>query len=207
MNRAVFLDRDGVLNLDVGYTFRVTDLRIPEDVPAALGELKALGFKLIVITNQSGVARGRFTLADVAEFNSALQAELIRAGGPQLDLIKVCPHHPAGKVALYTHHCECRKPGTKLVDEACIELDIDRQASFFIGDKWSDVMCAVGAGVRPFLVQSQEGLSYDLPAHVSSVSESDSDDGVKVVSADESGPVEVHSSLSSAVSSLLTFCS
>lgn len=202
MNRAVFLDRDGILNLDKGYTFKVADLSIPVDVPAALSSLKSHGFKLIVVTNQSGVARGRFTIQDVAKFNQALESELVRNAGPQLDLVKVCPHHPDGSIAEYSIQCRCRKPGTLLVEEACTELQVDPASSFFIGDKWSDVLCAVRSGVQPLLVQAQGGLRYDLPDGV--FIGSNSRNGVRVVNSSETGPVELHSSVSSAASSLLS---
>lgn len=147
-SRAVFLDRDGVLNEDSGYTHRIEDLKLLPGVPAALAELRLRGFKLIVITNQSGVARGYFDEAAVAAFHAALDAELVKQGGAAPDAYFVCPHLPDAKIAAYAKQCECRKPLPGMVFQAIKKFNIDAASAFFVGDRDSDVECAVRAKVR-----------------------------------------------------------
>lgn len=202
MNRAVFLDRDGILNVDRGYTFRVADLEVPAGVPESLSRLKSHGFKLVVITNQSGVARGKFTMGDVDAFHAALESEIIRRGGPRFDLVMTCPHHPDGSVAPFNVACECRKPGQKLIKDASEVLGIDCSRSFMIGDKWSDVLCGFRAGARPLLVQEAASLSYGLPQGVRVIKPvTASENGL--VTSTETGDVEIYSSLSDAVSRVI----
>ncbi len=204
MNRAVFLDRDGILNVDRGYTFQIADLVVPEGVPQALGRLKSKGFKLVVITNQSGIARGKFSMAEVEAFHSALQKEIQRLGGPVLDLFKTCPHHPEGHVAPYNVDCACRKPAIGLISDACSALDIDSKRSFMIGDKWTDILCGHRAGARPMLVQNVQSLSYDLPDDVRlSKAKSQRGRDITVATSLETGDIAVYSSLSDAVSVVL----
>ncbi|MEY4630414.1 MAG: hypothetical protein RIQ81_534 [Pseudomonadota bacterium] len=206
MNRAVFLDRDGVLNVDVGYTWRLHDLSVPEDVPGALSRLSSAGFKLVVITNQSGVARGKFGLKDVEAFHQALQAHISRLNGPKIDAWMTCPHHPEGSVAPFNVACECRKPGIRLITDASAQLQIDVTKSFLIGDKWSDILCGRRAGAQTLLVQDPKSLSYALPENVRISSQADAGGRkVRIASATETGPVEIHSSLSSAVERVVSW--
>lgn len=203
MNRAVFLDRDGILNVDRGYTWRLADLVVPGGVPESLSLLKKLGLKLVVVTNQSGVARGKFAMSDVAAFNAALESEVVRRGGPRFDMIMTCPHHPDGSVAPYNVSCECRKPGVKLLRDAAATLDIDCSRSFMIGDKWSDVLCGFRAHARPILVQEAASLSYDLPEGVRITRPVAGGEGSRsggIATSVETGDVEIYSSLSDAVS-------
>lgn len=143
---AVFLDRDGVLNEDLGYVHRVEDLRLLSGVPEALIELRRRGYLLLVVTNQSGVARGHFGLDDVERFHAAVAAELARSGAG-LDGFYVCPHLPDGAVARYRQTCDCRKPAPGLVLRAASEHGVDLTRSFLVGDKPDDIECAVRAGV------------------------------------------------------------
>lgn len=170
--RAIFLDRDGVLNLDSGYVFRTADLKVLPGVPEALQELKTRNFLLIVITNQSSVARGLCSERDVDTFNSALAAEIEKMGGPAIDAFYVCPHHPKGSVTQYAIHCHCRKPAPGLIERAVRDFGIDAARSWMIGDKDSDAACGRNAGVRPILVDSGKyALSDDLTPRVASLSD------------------------------------
>lgn len=144
---AIFLDRDGVLNEDKGYAFSIVDLHIPEDVPQTLAALKKMGFLLIVISNQSGVARGYYQLSDVYAFHDAMQQELKRLAGIKLDTFYICPHHPEGEVKELRKKCECRKPGIKMVLDAVKDFNIDLSKSYLVGDKPSDIECAVRAHI------------------------------------------------------------
>lgn len=144
---AIFLDRDGVINADSGYVYKAQDLKLLPGVARGIRRLKELGFRIYVITNQSGVARGMFTLADVDTFHNALTSELAKEGA-SVDDIFICPHHPDGKIAPYAVTCACRKPATGLIDEACQKHPIDRSKSFLVGDKDSDITCAENAHIR-----------------------------------------------------------
>jgi len=153
---AVFLDRDGVLNKDTGYVCRLEDMDILDGVVESLALLKAKGFLLIVVTNQSGVARGKFGLNEVNRFNSMLENEISKQGGPTIDGFFVCPHHPNGSIKEYTTTCSCRKPEPGLIFEAAKIHNIDLTKSWIIGDKDSDILCGKNAGVRGILVQSDK---------------------------------------------------
>jgi D-glycero-D-manno-heptose 1,7-bisphosphate phosphatase len=158
--KAVFLDRDGVLNVDLGYTYKPADLRLVDGAIEGLKDLIELGYALVVITNQSGVARGMFDLDHVHAFHAALLATIQKEiPGFKFDAIMICPHHPEGKVAQYSVACECRKPGTKLVTDAAQKLNLDLKNSWLIGDKDSDVDCAINAGMKGIQV-TKGGKQY-----------------------------------------------
>ena len=144
---AIFLDRDGVITKDVGYPHKLSDLHLMLNVAAGIAKMKQLGCLVFVITNQSGVARGMFSLKEVSLFHEHMQSQL-RVSNPaaSIDQIYVCPHHPGGKVDEYSMVCECRKPGTQLVETALSQHDIDVERSFFIGDRLSDIECGRSMG-------------------------------------------------------------
>lgn len=144
---AIFFDRDGTLNVDTGYLYKPEEFRWTEDAPAALRWANAHGYLTVVITNQSGVARGFYTEADVEKLHGWMNARLAEMGA-HIDAFYYCPHHPEGTVAKYRKHCACRKPGTALIEEACRALPIEKRASFLIGDAERDMACAARAGIR-----------------------------------------------------------
>jgi D,D-heptose 1,7-bisphosphate phosphatase len=148
---AIFLDRDGTLMRDVDYCGNPQDVAIFKDAPAALRKLKDRGYKLIIITNQSGIGRKYFTEKQYR----AVEMELARQLGQDLiDATYFCPHLPdAG--------CKCRKPSPELIFQAAHDHDIDLAASFFIGDKISDLECGRNAGVKTVLVQTGYGQETD----------------------------------------------
>lgn len=154
---AVLLDRDGVLVEDRDYAYRPEDMRVLPDVVRSLRRLHELGFALVVISNQSGVARGRFTLADAFRFNDAMTAALRAGGGPALDAIYVCPHHPDGSTPEFSRECHCRKPAPGLVIQAARDLNLDLRRSWFVGDKHSDIECANRAGVSGVQIMTKPG--------------------------------------------------
>ena len=118
MNKAIFLDRDGTINVDFGYVYKTQELELLPGVAEALRIFQELGYLLIVITNQSGIGRGYFTLEDAEQFNQALAQELEKHGVILNDFY-TCPHVPE-------EHCECRKPSPFMVTEAMKKYDIDR---------------------------------------------------------------------------------
>jgi D-glycero-D-manno-heptose 1,7-bisphosphate phosphatase len=145
---AAFIDRDGVINRDLGYTYQTCDLELIKGVPQALQKLRSNGFLLIIITNQSGVARGYYGLKDVENFHNNLNLQIKAAIGKPFDGIFVCPHLASGSVAEYSVKCRCRKPEVGLLEQAVERFNIDLAHSVMIGDKPSDVLCGYNFGVR-----------------------------------------------------------
>ncbi len=152
---AAFFDRDGVLNVDVGYTHGLEELALIPGVAAAVRSLNDAGYRVLVVTNQSGVARGYYSRAAVGRFNARLQ-ELLAADGARIDAFYDCPHHPQGTVKEFAIQCNCRKPAPGLLQQAAREWPIDMSRSFLIGDKDDDLAAAVAFGIR--------GVKFDASA-------------------------------------------
>jgi len=144
---AAFLDRDGVLNLDHGYVHRIDELDIVPGAGEAVRLLNDAGYLVVVVTNQSGVARGLYGEDDVRRFNDELAARLA-AQGARIDAFYYCPHHPEALVARYRVACDCRKPKPGLLAQAARDFDIDRGKSFLIGDRDGDSEAAAGFGIK-----------------------------------------------------------
>ena len=159
---AVFLDRDGVLNEDLGYSFDVAQLRVIAGAALALKQLKDRGYLLIVVSNQSGVARGYFTTTEVDRFNAALNQRLRMERGTGVDAFYYCPFHPDGKVPGYTKASPLRKPEPGMVLQAAAEHGVDLRCSYLVGDKFSDVECAIRAGVKGIQVAAPGQSKHPL---------------------------------------------
>ena len=162
---AVFLDRDGTIIDEVGYLDSVDLINL---FPWTIDSLRALnraGFAVVVVTNQSGIARGLLTCEGVERVHEEIDAR-IRAGRAHVDAYYYCPHHPHGSVADFTRACDCRKPGRGLVDRAERDLGIDPARSFVIGDKWTDVALAHAVGARGIFVRTGRGSAGPCPADV-----------------------------------------
>jgi D-glycero-D-manno-heptose 1,7-bisphosphate phosphatase len=161
---AVFLDRDGTLTLPRHYPSRPEHLVLQPGVVPGLCALRSQGWLLVLVTNQSGVARGYFTAADLDVMHADLRARLA-AGGAPLDGVYHCPHHPDGVVAGLAVRCRCRKPEPGLLASAAGDLGIDLGASWMVGDAVSDVEAGRRAGCRTALVgHRQAGAGPDLVA-------------------------------------------
>jgi D-glycero-D-manno-heptose 1,7-bisphosphate phosphatase len=158
--RAVFLDRDGTLIEEVGYLDRVERVDLYPWSIDAVRALNRAGLRVVMVTNQSGVARGFFSEAVVEEVHGYI-ADLLEAGGAHIDAYYYCPHHPDGKVRQYAQACDCRKPGRGLVDRAVQEFGIDPAASFVVGDRWLDVALARAVGGRGVLVRTGYGATEE----------------------------------------------
>jgi len=143
-NRAVFVDRDGTLAPDVNYCLRPDDFILFSEVPDAIRMLNDAGFKVIVITNQSGIARGYFTEETLTNIHQKLKDELGK-NGAHIDAIYYCPHHPDDK-------CQCRKPGTLLFKRAAEDMEVDLSQSFVIGDRDVDMKAGKAVGAKTILV-------------------------------------------------------
>lgn len=162
MSRAVFLDRDGTVNEEVGYLRDLDQLRLIPDAGAAIRRLHEAGLMVVLVTNQSGVARGYFPESLVHEAHERLEQMLAKEGA-RIDAVYYCPHHPTAGNTHYTMTCTCRKPGTGLIDQAAEDLGLDVKRSFVVGDKWSDVELGQRAGARSVLVRS--GFAPDDPGN------------------------------------------
>jgi D-glycero-D-manno-heptose 1,7-bisphosphate phosphatase len=160
---AAFLDRDGVINVDRGYTWRAQEFEFVPGVLEAAAGLAGAGFALVVVTNQSGIGRGMYTERDFHVLSEWMQAHFVRAGAP-LAGIYFCPHHPADAQGDYRRACECRKPGPGMLLQAQRELVLDLQASVLFGDRGSDMQAAAAAGVPRRILLAPDGHGEPDPA-------------------------------------------
>ena len=159
VRKACFLDRDGVVNVDVGYLHRAEDFAFVPGAVSALARLQAAGWALVVVTNQSGIARGFFTEADFQRLTGHMRATLA-AAGIQLDAVLHCPHLPDATVPAYRQVCACRKPAPGMLLQAAATLGLDLAASVLVGDKASDIAAGRAAGVgHCVLVESGHAVS------------------------------------------------
>lgn len=154
MKRAVLLDRDGVLVPDHGLLTEPAGLHLLPGVAGALSQLSAAGWRLAVVTNQPVVARGLIDEAGLAAIHRRLADLITAAGGPRLDGIFACPHHPEAAVAAYRQACACRKPRPGLLLAAARALDLDLAASWMVGDRPSDIAAGRAAGCRTIQVET-----------------------------------------------------
>ena len=147
MTSAVFLDRDGVINVDRGYVYTWEQFEFLPGVPKALRELQDAGYLLIVVSNQSGIGRGYYSDSDVDLLNQAVSEYLESIAGVRLAGFYHCPHHPTEAKNEYRRHCSCRKPAPGLIHRAVHDHAIDVKTSLLVGDKDSDIEAGRAAGV------------------------------------------------------------
>lgn len=148
MAKAAFLDRDGVIIEDVGYLSNLANIQLLDNVVNSIKKLNDNDYKVIVVTNQSGVARGLFTLDFVTNTHNEIDNKLSQVGA-NIDRYFVCPHHPSyGDKTI----CECRKPKPGLILDAVKEFNIDINQSFLVGDKITDVDAGLSVGLRSYLI-------------------------------------------------------
>lgn len=160
---AAFLDRDGVINIDRGYVFRREDFEFVPGTLDAARELKSMGLALVVVTNQSGIARGYYGPEQFHALTDWMK-ETFAAHGAALDGVYFCPHHPSEGEAPYRQDCNCRKPAPGLLLDAARDLDIDVRRSALFGDKASDLQAALAAGVPYRVLLGTDGR--EQPDHV-----------------------------------------
>jgi D-glycero-D-manno-heptose 1,7-bisphosphate phosphatase len=156
LRRAVFLDRDGTINEERNYLHRVEDFAFIPGVPQAIARLNRAGYLVVVVTNQSGVARGYFDLADVQVLHAHVQRQLAKAWA-RVDGFYICPHHPEEGREPWRRRCDCRKGAPGLLLQAAESLRIDLARSFMVGDKPADIEAGRRAGCMPLLVLTGYG--------------------------------------------------
>lgn len=153
---AVFLDRDGTINEQMGYVNHLCRFVLLPSVAQAIRQLNQYGIPVVVVTNQSGLARGYFPPVLVEQVHREME-KLLAAEGAHIDGIYICPHHPEAKVEQYRQRCQCRKPQPGLLEQAARDLDIDLSHSFMVGDRWSDIECGQRVGATSVLVLTGYG--------------------------------------------------
>ncbi len=154
--RALFLDRDGVVNEEVGYLHRAEEVRFVEGIFSLCRTAAGLGYRLIVVTNQAGIARGYYTEEDFEALTEFMRGEL-RGEGIELDAVYCCPFHPEHGVGRYKQEHEDRKPGTGMLRRGVREFGVELSESVMVGDRCSDVGAANAAGLRQmFLISGTE---------------------------------------------------
>lgn len=157
---AVFLDRDGTINEDVGYLTDVAALRIYPFATDAIRLLRRAGYVVVVVTNQGGIARGLMTRAFVEATHSRM-AETLARGGALVDAWHYCPHHPASVIEGLSTPCACRKPGPGMALAAAESLGLDLTRSWVIGDHWRDVQMGQAVGARAILLRTGHGRDQE----------------------------------------------
>lgn len=153
-NKVIFLDRDGTINKEVNYLYRTDDFKFIPKATKAIKNFHHLGYQVMVITNQAGVAKGYYGEDDIKRLHAYLD-ELLKKEATYIDAYYYCPHHPAGIIKKYSYPCPCRKPNTGMLEKAFVDYPIDRENSILIGDKESDIDAGKRAGIgRCILVRS-----------------------------------------------------
>jgi D-glycero-D-manno-heptose 1,7-bisphosphate phosphatase len=150
------LDRDGTINEEVNFVKNPDELNLIYNAAIAVKKINSMGLKSIVISNQSGIARGFFSEAELKKINDRL-IELLKNEEAFLDEIYYCPHHPEGVVKEFSINCECRKPKPGMIKKAESDFNLDLEHSFLVGDTLRDIECGLNAGLKTILVKTGYG--------------------------------------------------
>lgn len=164
---AVFLDRDGTLNKEVNYLHKIENFEWIPGAPEAIRRLNELGVSVLVVTNQSGVARGYYDEETVDQLHTWMNEQLAEIGA-QIDAFYYCPYHPEGTVEKYRALSHCRKPNSGMFEEAIQKWSVDPARSFVVGDKNTDLIPGNELGMTTILVRTGHGETEDdtVPDHV-----------------------------------------
>jgi D-glycero-D-manno-heptose 1,7-bisphosphate phosphatase len=157
-NTAVFLDRDGTINEEVGYLDSMDKLKLFPNAAEAIRMINESGMKAVVITNQSGIARGHFTEEFVGTVHTHIQ-KIFHERGAYIDAFYYCPHHPTEGIGTYLQSCSCRKPQAGMLIAASEEMGIDLAKSYMVGDMSKDIQVAGKVGAKGVLVKTGYGVS------------------------------------------------
>jgi D-glycero-D-manno-heptose 1,7-bisphosphate phosphatase len=160
---ALFLDRDGVINVDHGYVYKPREVEFVSGVFELVAEAKQAGLMVVVITNQAGIGRGYYSESDFHALMNWMKNQFVEHGG-QIDAVYYCPYHPEHGVGHYKKDADCRKPNPGMFLQAALDLKLDLGRSFLIGDKTSDIEAGMAAGVGNYylLCSERQGLA-DIP--------------------------------------------
>jgi D-glycero-D-manno-heptose 1,7-bisphosphate phosphatase len=167
MTPTLFLDRDGIINVDHAYVFRQENFHFVDGIFELVAAAKEAGFLVVVVTNQTGIGRGYYSEADFHQLMDWVRGQFARRGGT-IDGVYFCPHHPEYGLGQFRQHCACRKPGPGMFLQAAADLGIDMAASIMVGDKESDMRAGLAAGVGT-LVLFGEGSRSDIALPVNSL--------------------------------------
>ena len=152
---ALFLDRDGVINIDHGYVCKPEEFEFVEGVFELVAHAKCLGYLVVIVTNQAGIGRGYYSVAEFHSLTEWMKAQFIQRGG-LIDAVYFCPCHPEHGIGKYRRECNCRKPAPGMLLQAQCDLDIDMASSIFIGDKLTDMAAGFSAKVGTLLYFNNE---------------------------------------------------
>lgn len=151
MNKAVFFDRDGTINVNIGHLYEPEKLAFIDGIPELIRKYNDNGYKAIVITNQAGIAKGYYTETNMRYLHDYMNEQLMEHWGAHIDAFYFCPHHPD-----FTGECNCRKPKPGMILQAIKDFDIDVSQSILYGDKPSDIEAGEACGIRSILVEGKE---------------------------------------------------
>ena len=163
MNKALFLDRDGIINVDHGYVYQQESFEFVEGIFDVCRHAQQKGYRLIVITNQSGIGRGKYTVEEFKQLSNWMTGQF-KEKSIEIDDVYFCPHHPSKALGEYLQTCKCRKPEPGLIFKAADKHQIDLQQSIFIGDKVSDMQAAAAAGIKNRILLASQ---YDDNSNIS----------------------------------------
>ena len=160
MRKVIFLDRDGTINVEKSYLHKWEDFEFEKNVIDGLKELKKMGYEFIVVTNQSGIARGYYSEDDLKALNNEMVKELKKH---DIDILEChyCPHHPEKGLDQYKKNCDCRKPNPGMLLEGIKKYNVDIENSFMIGDKKSDLEAGKKAGLKSILILTGYGKNIE----------------------------------------------
>lgn len=157
MEKIIFLDRDGTINVEVDYLYKKEDFKFEDNADKAIKIFNDLGYKVIVVTNQSGIARGYYSEEDLKKLHEHIDEELGKIGA-KVNAYYYCPHHPEATIDKYKVDCQCRKPNLGMFLDAKKDFNIDFENSIIVGDKVSDLESGVRLGMKTVLVETGHGL-------------------------------------------------
>lgn len=158
--KTVFLDRDGTINTEKNYLYRIEDFEFIHKAPEAIAKLNEYGYRVIVVTNQAGVARGYYKEIDVEVLHQHINAQL-KKWSAKIDAFYYCPHHPTGGIGTYKQICECRKPEIGMFKRASKEFPVNINESWMIGDNRGDIEAGKKFGVKTILVRTGYGTKLE----------------------------------------------
>lgn len=156
MKKAIFLDRDGTINVEKEYLHKIKDFEFETGALEALKIFKELEYEIVVVTNQSGIARGYYTEEELIKLNKHMEEEVRKNDGEILKCY-YCPHHPEKGLDKYKMQCDCRKPEPGMLEQGIKEFNIERESSYMVGDKISDIDAGKKSGLKAVLVKTGYG--------------------------------------------------